>query len=98
MRAENLQQLQEINAEKQELMNVIRLRNNYGYLSVIESIKQKLKSSIENLKNADTQNLPARHAEWKLLTELFQYLSTVSDVAEQEYLTQFGVDPIVDFI
>ncbi len=92
-------QLQEINAEKQKFLEVIKLRNHPGYVEVLNNIKKKLDSvSGDLLAENDPTKILSLHSQWVFANETYEYLNTISDVAEQTYQEAFGVSSDTDIL
>lgn len=91
--------LQEINAEKQKFIEIIKLKNHPGYMEVLSNIGKTLDSVTGDLlAETDPTKILALHAQWVFAHETFQYLSTVATIAEQTYVEAFGVSSENDIL
>ncbi len=91
--------LQEINAEKQKFLEVIKLRSHPGFVEILANI-QKMRDDVAlDLKNeTETEFVVALHSKWVFACNIYDYLNTVSDVAEHSYVEAFGVSSDADIL
>jgi len=91
--------LQEINAEKQKFLEVIKLGSHPGYVEVVNNVKKMRDDVALDLANEkDTTKILALHSQWVYANELYDYLSTVPQLAENAYYEAFGVNSDVDIL
>lgn len=81
------------------MQEIIKLRHNAGYQTLIESIKEGIKSTQYKLMTEDDNEKILRlHAEWKAATNIFSFLKTEPQLVEAQYLELFGVEPQHDLL
>lgn len=84
-------QVQEINAEKQKFLEIIKLQSHPGYVEVVGNIKKMLDSvAMDLIAETDPTKILATHAQWVYANELYDYLSTVPRIAEETYRNTFA--------
>jgi hypothetical protein len=91
--------LQEINAEKQKFLEVIKLRSHPGFVEILTNVMKMRDDVALNLKNeSEPEIVLPLHSKWVFACNIYDYLNTVSDVAEHSYYEAFGVSSDADIL